>query len=525
MAAGRVLARLLDRRRWPVRWWLSLATAAIAGGTVLALGIVLLTLLDGRLQRQLGENLRSQAEPVLRRELDAPLLVPPPAPPTPPFAPKPRSKTGKSEWGDGRSDPAAVARLQELAPALIGELAGRDTGVVVYDVRHRVIAVSSTGGRRERWPLAPPDALERAIGGAETERALSEGPRRTLIVLLPIRERGDEVIGVLELATSLELVDSLWTQVGIALAVGTLLAVVVAGGLAGSVSRAALGPLDRMIRVTRRIAAGDLAARTGIDRQDEVGELAAAFDQMVGRLEAAFATQRRLVSDAAHELRTPLNGLAGTLEIVQVALDRGDPDAARRLLATVERELDRAGRLVNDLLTLSSLDERATRPTSPVALVPVLRDVVRRARLLAPDHEIVAHLDAPAEVVGDRDQLERVFSNLLDNAIKYTPAGGRIDVELERRDGEVRVAIRDTGRGIPADDLPRIFERFYRADRARSRQEGGAGLGLAIVQAIVTAHGGRVEAESTPGVGTTIRVLLPAAPVALETSTTSVERR
>jgi two-component system phosphate regulon sensor histidine kinase PhoR len=233
---------------------------------------------------------------------------------------------------------------------------------------------------------------------------------------------------------------------------------------------------------------------------------------MVERLEAAFAAQRRLVSDAAHELRTPLNGLAGTLEIVQVGLARGDLEGASRLLAGVESELDRVARLVNDLLTLSGLDERSPAAMTTVALAPVVRDVARRMRILAPDHEIVIRADDAAHVHGNRDHLERLLTNLLDNAVKYTPAGGRVEVEARREGDVVCLSVHDTGRGIPSDDLPRIFDRFYRADRARSRQEGGTGLGLAIVRAIVQAHGGRIDAESTVGIGTTIRVSLPSVP-------------
>jgi heavy metal sensor kinase len=509
--AGRArwrLARLPERRRWPVRWWLSILTAAIAGGTLLVLGGLLLVLLDGRLQRQLADYLQAQAQPVIERELGAPPPLPPPGPPRPFGKP-----SGKPRLPDPADDPATATRLRDLAGVLIRELSGRDTGIVVYDQGHRVVAISSPGERRERWPTAPPEALGRAAGGDERVLAVSQATRRTLVVLMPLKTASGEIIGVLEVATSLELADTLRAQLGVALAVGTLLTALIAGGLAAWVTRIALGPLDQMIRVTRRIAGGDLAARVHLEQPDEIGELAAAFDQMVGRLEAAFATQRRLVSDAAHELRTPLNGLAGTLEIVQVALGRGDTATAERLLATVERELDRAGRLVNDLLTLSRLDEQSPMQPSPVALQTVLRDVVRRARLLAPDHEIVARLDGDATVTGDRDQLERVFTNLLDNAVKYTPAGGRIELSERRQGDEVCVTVQDTGRGIPADDLPRIFDRFYRADRARARQDGGTGLGLAIVQGIVQAHGGRVEAESTPEAGTMIRVLLPGSPV------------
>jgi heavy metal sensor kinase len=498
---------MLRRRYWPLRRWLSLVTALIAGGTLLVVGGLLLTQLDGSLQRQLGDHLRGQAEPVLERELG-----PPPSGPRKPGLIRPAVKPGKPDLAAGPerpADPAAERRLRELADVLIRDLAGRDTGVVVYDLHHRVVAASAPVDRREAWPVAPPDALYRAASGEETRRAIDQRMRRTLITLLPLLLPSGETIGVLQLATPLDLVDSLQREIGIALAVGTLLAVLIAGAIAAWVTRAALGPLDQMIRVTRRVSGGDLAARVDLDRQDEVGELAAAFDQMVGRLEAAFAMQRQLVSDAAHELRTPLNGLAGTLEIVQVALNRQEAESAQRLLASAEREIDRAGRLVNDLLTLSSLDERSSKPSSSVALAPVLRDVVRRARILAPDHEIVVRLDDGAAAIGDRDQLGRVFTNLLDNAVKYTPPGGRIDVTLARAGEQVSVCVRDTGRGIPPDDLPHIFDRFYRADRARSRQEGGAGLGLAIVQAIVQAHSGRVDAESTSEAGTTIRVTLP----------------
>jgi heavy metal sensor kinase len=526
MAVRRGLARLRDRRHWPVRWWLSLVTAAIAGGTLLILGGLLLGLLDGSLQRQLAEYLRSQAQPVLERELGPrppralAVIVPPqpPIPPTPPSppvppAPAPRRSGRPSEkprtaalQPDGPVDP----RLRELAATLIRELAGRETGIVVYDLQHRLVEVSNPGPGVERWPSVPRDALDTAARGIETERVVRQGRRRTLTVLVPLQPSDGPAIGVMGISTGLDLVDALRNQLTVVLAMGTVLAVVVAGGIAAWTTRAALGPLDQMIRTTRRVAGGDLSARVDLRREDEVGELGAAFDRMVERLEATFAAQRRLVSDAAHELRTPLNGLAGTLEIVQVGLARGDLAGASRLLAGVESELDRVARLVNDLLTLSGLDERSPAAMTTVALAPVVRDVVRRMRILAPDHEIVIRADDGAHVHGNRDHLERLLTNLLDNAVKYTPAGGRVEVEARRQGAEVCLGVRDTGRGIPSDDLPRIFDRFYRADRARSRQEGGTGLGLAIVQAIVQAHGGRIDAESTVGGGTTIRVWLPA---------------
>jgi signal transduction histidine kinase len=520
-----VLRLLPVSRRWSLRWLLALVNAAIAGGTLLALGVLLLSLLDGALQRQLADYLRGQTVPVIERELgpqpvpqQAPRFRPPAravAPPKPALPPRPPlpGEPPAAPVAEPPAPPEAATqvRLRDLAQKLIVELAGRDTGIVVYDSQSRVVMASDPGGRVERWPVAPRDALNRAIDGRENQAVVRQGTRRTLVMLFPLESGDGSLLGVLEVAGSLELVDSVRTQLSIALGVGMLLAVLVAGALSGLAGRLALGPLERMVRVTRHIAGGDLTVRVKLQRGDEVGELAAAFDQMVERLEAAFAAQRQLVSDAAHELRTPLNGLAGTLEIVQVGLARGDLDGARRLLASVEGELDRLGRLVNDLLTLSSLDERSPAPMGPVALVPVLRDVVRRARILAPDHEIVTRLDQPLTVVGNRDQLERIFTNLLDNAVKYTPSPGHVEVALGVVGSRAEVTVADSGRGIPPDELPHIFDRFYRADRARARQHGGAGLGLAIVQAIVSAHGGQIAAESAAGTGTTIRVSLPLA--------------
>ncbi len=490
---GRTIGGALPWSRWPIRWWLALVNATIAGGTLLALGLLLLGLLDFGVQRQLADYLRGQAAPVLERELGLPL----------PVTGKP---SGKPSVSRDESD-----RLQEVAPVLIRELAGRDTGIAVYDTRRRLVAASPPTPREEPWPNASSDALERSLQGREGEQIVRQRSRRTLVLLVPLRPVSGGVIGVLQIATSLELIDRLRLLLAAALVFGTLVAVAVSGGLAVWVARVALGPLERMVHVTRRIAAGDLSARVLSERRDEVGELADAFDQMVGRLEAAFAAQRQLVSDAAHELRTPLNGLAGTLEIVQVGLQRGDLAGASRLLASVEGELDRLGRLVNDLLTLSALDERSPAPMSSVSLATVLRDAVRRARIVAPDHAIALRLAEPtddAAVVGNRDQLERVFTNLLDNAVKYTPTGGSIEVSLTRTGDLYCATIRDTGRGIPPDELPFIFDRFYRADRARARQHGGAGLGLAIAQAIVAAHQGEIRAESTLGAGTSVHVTL-----------------
>jgi two-component system OmpR family sensor kinase len=512
----RAVARLRDPRRWPLRWWLTVVTAAIAGGTLVVLGVLVLVLLDGSFQGLFASYLRDQAEPVIQRQLGTlrpepkPIVGLLPEPPSKPSAPKPG---GKPSGVVGVPDDRAID-LKTVGPALVQELAAPDTGVVVFDVHHTVIVASGPDRGPASWPVAASDAVDETIRGKETRRIFSHDGHRTLLLLLPLQTPDGRIGGAIEIASRLDLLDRLRVQLSVGLAVGTLLALAVAGGIAGWVVRIALGPLERMVLVTRQVAGGDLRARVRVERQDEVGELAGAFDQMVDRLEAAFAEQRRLVSDAAHELRTPLTAIGGTMEMAQVSLDRSDDAMTRQLLATSEREIDRLGRLVNDLLALSSLDERTPLHLESLDLGGALTDVVERTRLLAREHQVVACLDpadGPFLVRGDRDQLERLFVNLLDNATKYTPDGGRIEVRLSRTDDLVCATVQDTGRGIAPDDLPRIFDRFYRGDRSRSRRAGGAGLGLSIVQGIVSAHGGTIEAESTLGVGTTIRVFLPRA--------------
>jgi signal transduction histidine kinase len=231
---------------------------------------------------------------------------------------------------------------------------------------------------------------------------------------------------------------------------------------------------------------------------------------MIARLEGSFAEMRRFTADASHELRTPLAAIRTEAE---VALNRPlDTADCRQLLGSILEECERLTRLTEQLLALAREDAGAApQAGGPVDLATLVKGVVENMRPLAEANAIRLHeeSDGPAQVTGDETRLRQVFYNVLDNAIKYTPEGGTVTVRCTRRGREAVVTVADTGVGIPPEHLPRVFDRFYRVDRARSREQGGTGLGLSIARCIVAAHGGRIELDSTPGRGTTCTVALP----------------
>ncbi|MDR7462719.1 MAG: ATP-binding protein [Armatimonadota bacterium] len=226
----------------------------------------------------------------------------------------------------------------------------------------------------------------------------------------------------------------------------------------------------------------------------------------------AEAVRRDFVANVSHELRTPLASVRAMAEALRDgALE--DPQLAARFLAQMLQEVDRMSRLVNDLLDLSALEAGVVRLRWEDLEAEELLEAVARRYAAAADRKGVALVVQPgkARVRGDRDRLEQALGNLVDNAVKYTPSGGQVVLKVELRDGEVSLVAEDTGPGIPPEHLPRVFERFYRADPSRSRAEGGTGLGLAITKHIALAHGGRVEAANRPTGGARLAVVLPAA--------------
>ena len=291
--------------------------------------------------------------------------------------------------------------------------------------------------------------------------------------------------------------------------------------LARVVVRVGLKPLVAVEDTAEAIAAGDLSRRVPDGPPGtEVGRLSTSLNTMLGQIETSFAEReaaerrlRRFVADAGHELRTPLTSIRGYAELFRQGAI-AEPDDQTRAMGRIESEAERMGHLVDDLLLLARLDQQRPLERVPVELGALARDAVADASVRDPARPIgIASPESEVVVTGDPDRLRQVLDNLLGNALVHTPAGTAVRVTLGAEgDGRVLLAVRDEGPGMTPEQAARVFERFYRADSSRSRSNGGSGLGLSIVDAVVTAHGGTVRCESEPGAGTTFTIALPAGP-------------
>jgi two-component system OmpR family sensor kinase len=290
--------------------------------------------------------------------------------------------------------------------------------------------------------------------------------------------------------------------------------------------RRAFAPLTEVEETAAAIAAGDLSRRIPEHpTSTEVGRLTSSLNGMLVQIESAFHSReaseqrtRRFAADASHELRTPLASIRGFAELYRQGAVR-EPEDVARTMGRIEDEAKRMGTLVEDLLLLARLDEQRPARTDPVDLAVLAGDAVHDARGLAPDRTVrlvglvPERGPEPTVVIGDDNRLRQVVANLVGNAARHTPAGTPIEVAIGTEDGRAVLEVRDHGPGLPPEHAVKVFERFYRVDASRARsQGGGSGLGLSIVTAVVTAHGGRVGVTQTPGGGSTFRVELPPAP-------------
>jgi two-component system, OmpR family, sensor kinase len=330
------------------------------------------------------------------------------------------------------------------------------------------------------------------------------------VLTVPL-EVGVHRIAALQVATSLTVVDSARTNlINILLASAVVAALLAALG-SWIVLGQSLAPLGTVTETAQAInRADDLSRRIPYKgpETDEIGGLIQSFNQTLERLENLFTSQRRLLADVSHELRTPLTVIKGNVDLMR-RMNKLDEES----LSSIDQEAGRLTRLVGGLLLLAQAESgKLSLDMKSVELDTLLLEVFQEMRILAGGKKLRMRLGDidQAMVKGDRDRLKQVLLNLLGNAIQYTPQGGDVIMSLARIGEQVRIIVRDTGPGIPADDLPFIFERFYRAEKSRTRgRSTGFGLGLSIAQWIVENHGGTLEVESKEGEGTTFAIWLP----------------
>lgn len=301
-----------------------------------------------------------------------------------------------------------------------------------------------------------------------------------------------------------------WWQFLLAGAFASGIALLMARWLARGMTQ----PLRDMAQAAHRMETGDYRVRVHTKSRDEVGQLAAAFNRMSAELENLEQSRRDLVANVSHELKTPITAIRAHLENLLDGVERPDPKTLEVMLGQTER----LGRLIEQLLELSHL-ESGDVPLlrEEVPLAPLVSEVLSEIDVSRSEHGVAVQSHVPADlppVQADRERVHQVLFNLLDNAVRFTPTGGAVTVSAERHDGSVEVRVADTGVGIAPEHLPRLFERFYRVDSARSREDGGTGIGLAIARSVVEAHGGHIHAESEMGNGSVFTFDLPVAPAA-----------
>lgn len=332
---------------------------------------------------------------------------------------------------------------------------------------------------------------------------------RVLTYPLVVRPE-NRFIGYIQLSASLETVDQARDNLLLVLLLGGIFAVVIAGVVGWSTAGAALRPLDQVTDTALRITrAGDLARRIPLSGppSGEVGRLVLAFNETLERLENLFESQRRFMADVSHELRTPLTTIRGNVDLVR-RMGAADPIS----LDAITSEVDRMTRMVRDLLLLAQAETgKLPLAQGTVELDTLMLEVFHQAKVLAQGRvDVRIGQEDQVRVRGDRDRLKQVLLNLVANALEHTPDGGLITLGLKCVGEWARLTVTDTGPGIPKGDLPHIFERFYRVDRARKRSgQGGAGLGLSIAYWITRVHNGSIEVASEQGRGTTFSVWLP----------------
>lgn len=452
----------------------------VFGGLVLLAGPVTSTLLSRSLQRDRDRHLGGMAAGLAREYLAA----------------------GRST---GFEQPCLVGAVPPGSPD--PQATHRPRHFLVVDPSGRVLC-----GDGESEPLRPDAVAETLATGNPAFSDVRWSAERLRLVAWPFDSREGRPL-VMEVGASQSVIQSALRRGVVVMAVVDLAALgfLFAGSLL--LTRRAFEPIERIVSRVEGIDEANLAARLPVEPGiDEANRLAGVLNRLLERLERAFEAQRRFSSDVAHEIRSPLTALRGQIE---VALRRPRPqEEYRRVLEECLEEVLRLSRLAEDLMSLARADAGVLEARRErLDLRDLMRHLLGRFRVRVEEKDLRVSLDAPAEVrvTGDPDLLSRLLENLVDNAIIHSPRMEEVRVAIRSEDRWARVTVSDRGPGIPPEHLGRIFDRFYRVDPARSREQGGSGLGLAIAKEIAQLHGGRLEVESTVGEGSSFRVSLPVA--------------
>ena len=481
--------RVHRRAAFSMRVRLTLWNLAILICTLLLFGVSLYAFLAWSLDKEITDSLPQQYNQIR----DSTIFV------RSPFEPELRTNLDPNTFASEDLDVyVQIARLDGEVPA-----GGRSANLGDIEL-----------------PLSPEVLAAVREGNTIAEREVVVNGHRMRLYSGPLyfrAERGPLIIGLVQVARSLAPMETTLTQLRFLLIGGGAFSIIVAAVASFLLAGAALRPLDRLAQAARCIGISrDFSRRvehTGPG--DEIGQLSHTFNEMLGQLQAAhnnlataLEAQRRFVADASHELRTPLTTIRGNVGLLR-RVSEVTPEDRVAALADIESEAERMARLVGQMLSLARADAGQALRLQPVDLDVVVLEVGRQMALLASERGLVATTGRvePARVNGDHDALKQLLLILIDNAIKYTPAPGSVRLSLTLADGWAIVEVEDTGIGIGEKELPHIFERFYRADPARSG--GGAGLGLAIAKWIAWSHQGSIAVHSEPGRGSVFTTRLP----------------
>ena len=395
--------------------------------------------------------------------------------------------------------------LAKAGEVVLAELTFPNHYVEVIDNTGRPIAWSKNlSGKTFAIPLLTVEQARARSSGVVTV----DGLRAAVVPL-----SADQNLGFAVVAEPLSVIEDGLRQLRRDFFAGVPLVLLLASAGGYFLARKSLAPIASMNSQTQRISVESLSQRLDVTSpRDELGRLATTINDLLARLESSFNEQQRFIADASHELRTPLAVLRGETEVA-LAKQR-NADEYQQSLSLIQEEAERLSRIVEDLFILARqpIDAPATLMRERVSLNEAIKDCARAAQVLATRKGVRLTMESNSSSIdlnGDKELITRMILNLLDNAVKYTPAGGEISLALSRQNGNAEIVVRDTGIGIAETDRQRVFDRFYRVDKARSRALGGAGLGLSIVRWIVEIHGGDIHIDSAPGLGSTFTVELP----------------